>query len=102
MITRHTLAYIPKLPCTCGYETEHRCFVHPGRPAHIMTNRIWLCHDCMHELGSNYSDHNVAHLIERRWVLCPNCAWDEAAIENEQRELDKFLNVQIVDEDPVI
>ena len=88
----------PKQPCqTCGYESEHRCRIHPARVAHCHWQIGWICHECllaMEQMVRAGTPDNIAgqKLLEARFVLCPGCAWDEAIYEDAQRELEEFLH----------
>lgn len=84
-----------KLPCTCGYETEYRCRIHPSRPAHKMWWRVWVCHECDAEASSMVRDglsSQVAtlKLLEKQFILCSGCAHEMAFIEAGEREADAF------------
>lgn len=88
-----------KKKCSCGYETEYRCKIHPSRPAHIMTHNVWLCHDCearfsTYEHGALYDTKEYAlyRFLEQNFVLCPGCAHEQAIFEDAQKELEHFLD----------
>lgn len=58
---------------------------------------VWLCHDCFELLRADPTyDHDreyaIARFLEKRFVLCPGCAYEAALFEDAQRELENFLS----------
>lgn len=85
-----------KKRCTCGYETEYRCRIHAGRPAHHFSYGVVMCHECLeyvYSLERTGLPHSAAveKLLERQFVLCPGCAHEMALVEASQREADAFV-----------
>jgi hypothetical protein len=62
-----------------------------------MISGHWFCHECEADINSDpqFRTRNWAILakrqLEKRFVLCPGCAYEEAIYEDAQRELEQFL-----------
>jgi hypothetical protein len=62
-----------------------RCFKH-NQLVQGCSGWVGLCRICLDQF--NHSPEYLRSLVESQYVLCPNCAWEEAILEDAQREVE--------------